>query len=210
MNGTLLFGPIGPEMIVILGVLVLLFGANKIPKLARSAGQATNEFKKGREELEEDITEIEENVGDLTDRRGRYSLYKQIERQVDREVTSPILQNARRYGREYVGDRVSDIRAADGTWAGDTYRTGLTTDNEVVLAHEYGSGQYGSGNGPYKITPGGDNEALSFEVNGYPVAVEYVVHPGVQVGRRHYGSADPRNDTVLADVLGLCGLTHVS
>ena len=56
MYGTLLFGPIGPEMIVILGVLVLLFGANKIPKLARSAGQATNEFKKGREELEEDIT----------------------------------------------------------------------------------------------------------------------------------------------------------
>jgi len=50
MNGTLLFGPIGPEMIVILLVLILLFGANKIPKLARSVGQATNEFEKGRDE----------------------------------------------------------------------------------------------------------------------------------------------------------------
>ena len=50
-----LFGPIGPEMIVILLVLVLLFGAQKIPKLARSAGEATNEFQKGREDIEEEL-----------------------------------------------------------------------------------------------------------------------------------------------------------
>lgn len=50
-----LFGPIGPEMLVIVLVLVLLFGANKIPKLARSAGEATNEFKKGREDIEEEL-----------------------------------------------------------------------------------------------------------------------------------------------------------
>lgn len=52
-----LFGAIpgGPEMIVILLVLVLLFGANKIPKLARSTGQAMGEFKKGRQEIEEEI-----------------------------------------------------------------------------------------------------------------------------------------------------------
>ena len=53
----ILFGPIGPEMIVILFVLVLLFGANKIPKLARSSGEAIGEFRKGREELEEEIKE---------------------------------------------------------------------------------------------------------------------------------------------------------
>lgn len=51
-----LFGPIGPEMLVIVLVLVLLFGANKIPKLARSAGEATNEFKRGREDIEEELT----------------------------------------------------------------------------------------------------------------------------------------------------------
>lgn len=50
-----LFGPIGPEMIVILLVLVLLFGANKIPKLARSVGEATNEFERGRDEIEEEL-----------------------------------------------------------------------------------------------------------------------------------------------------------
>jgi len=39
-----LFGPVGPEMLIILLILVLLFGANRIPKLARSTGQALTEF----------------------------------------------------------------------------------------------------------------------------------------------------------------------
>ena len=55
-----LFGPIGPEMLIILLVLVLLFGANKIPKLARSTGEAMGEFKKGREEIEEELNEVTE------------------------------------------------------------------------------------------------------------------------------------------------------
>ena len=37
---------------------VLLFGANKIPKLARSSGQAIGEFQKGREELEQELDDI--------------------------------------------------------------------------------------------------------------------------------------------------------
>jgi len=53
-----LFGPVGPEMLIILLVLVLLFGANKIPKLARSTGQAMGEFKKGREEIEDELNEM--------------------------------------------------------------------------------------------------------------------------------------------------------
>lgn len=57
---TPLFGAIpgGPEMIVILLVLVLLFGANKIPKLAKSTGQAMGEFQKGREEVENELQEM--------------------------------------------------------------------------------------------------------------------------------------------------------
>jgi sec-independent protein translocase protein TatA len=38
---------IGPEWIVVLLVIVLLFGAKKLPELARSLGRSTSEFKKG-------------------------------------------------------------------------------------------------------------------------------------------------------------------
>ncbi|HLA92099.1 MAG TPA: twin-arginine translocase TatA/TatE family subunit [Actinomycetota bacterium] len=37
----------GPEWIVVLVILVLLFGAKKLPELARSVGKSTSEFKKG-------------------------------------------------------------------------------------------------------------------------------------------------------------------
>ena len=51
--------PAGPELLIILLVLVLLFGANKIPKLARSTGQAMGEFKKGREEVEDELKQMQ-------------------------------------------------------------------------------------------------------------------------------------------------------
>lgn len=41
-----------PETIFILFIVVLLFGAKKIPELARGVGQSLGEFKKGREESE--------------------------------------------------------------------------------------------------------------------------------------------------------------
>ncbi|RLM75914.1 twin-arginine translocase TatA/TatE family subunit [Halorubrum sp. Atlit-26R] len=52
--------PAGPELLIILLVLVLLFGANKIPKLARSTGQAMGEFKKGREQVEEELKDMQD------------------------------------------------------------------------------------------------------------------------------------------------------
>jgi sec-independent protein translocase protein TatA len=62
MVGTLLqIGMPGTqEMMIILLIAVLLFGANKIPKLARSTGQAMGEFKRGREEIEDELQEIKE------------------------------------------------------------------------------------------------------------------------------------------------------
>ncbi len=35
-----------PELILILGIALLLFGANRIPEIARSMGSAVNEFKR--------------------------------------------------------------------------------------------------------------------------------------------------------------------
>jgi sec-independent protein translocase protein TatA len=41
---------IGPEWLVVVGIVVLLFGAKKLPELARSMGKASSEFKKGIKE----------------------------------------------------------------------------------------------------------------------------------------------------------------
>jgi len=56
--------PAGPELLIILLVLVLLFGANKIPKLARSTGQAMGEFKKGREQVEDELKQMQNDDDD--------------------------------------------------------------------------------------------------------------------------------------------------
>jgi len=52
------------EMMVILLIAVLLFGANKIPKLARSTGEAMGEFQKGREEVEQELEEMRDGEGE--------------------------------------------------------------------------------------------------------------------------------------------------
>ena len=43
-----------PEIIGILIIVLLLFGSTKLPKLARSLGEASKEFKKGVEEGQKD------------------------------------------------------------------------------------------------------------------------------------------------------------
>jgi sec-independent protein translocase protein TatA len=58
-----LIGPIGgPEMIMIFVVILLLFGAKKLPELARGVGKSMGEFKKAREEFEREITRSEDEV----------------------------------------------------------------------------------------------------------------------------------------------------
>lgn len=53
-------GPIGgPEMIMIFVVILLLFGAKKLPELARGIGKSMGEFKKAREDFEYEITRAE-------------------------------------------------------------------------------------------------------------------------------------------------------
>ena len=39
-----------PELLIVLIVVLVLFGGSKLPKLARSLGQAQNEFKQGIKE----------------------------------------------------------------------------------------------------------------------------------------------------------------
>jgi sec-independent protein translocase protein TatA len=46
--------PGGPELIIILLVILLLFGSTRLPQLARGMGKSISEFKKGISEGEKD------------------------------------------------------------------------------------------------------------------------------------------------------------
>lgn len=45
----------GLELLMVMFVVLLLFGANKLPELARGLGRATREFKKATSGVEEEI-----------------------------------------------------------------------------------------------------------------------------------------------------------
>jgi len=43
---------VGPDMMVVLLIVLLLFGAKKLPELARGMGRAVKEFSAARDEIE--------------------------------------------------------------------------------------------------------------------------------------------------------------
>ncbi len=47
--------PGAPEILLILVIVLVLFGAKRLPELARGLGQSMNEFRKAREEFESEI-----------------------------------------------------------------------------------------------------------------------------------------------------------
>lgn len=52
----------GIEIAAIIGIIILLFGASKLPELARASGQATKEFERGRQQSEQEVEELREEL----------------------------------------------------------------------------------------------------------------------------------------------------
>ena len=50
-----MFGLGAQELLLILLIVILLFGAKKIPEIARGLGKSVAEFKKGARDLDEEI-----------------------------------------------------------------------------------------------------------------------------------------------------------
>jgi len=48
---------VGPDMMVVLLIILLLFGAKKLPELARGMGRAVKEFSAARDEVERELTQ---------------------------------------------------------------------------------------------------------------------------------------------------------
>lgn len=160
--------------------------------------------------IETDIASLEEGVEDFngladgldqyTEHGAENSVWDAIETVVDDEIQNPVLKRARQRAKRHVGGRTSTIVPFQGEWVSDdTYRSGIGSDNEVVIAHENGSGIYSTG-GEYVITPGAGNDVLAFEANGEQVVTKYVVHPGVRGKRFMQKSLSERTDTIARSV----------
>ena len=52
----LAFGiPGGQDLLILLVIVLILFGAKRLPELARGLGQSVNEFKKAKEEFDKEV-----------------------------------------------------------------------------------------------------------------------------------------------------------
>jgi sec-independent protein translocase protein TatA len=57
------FGPLGtPELIIIAILILVLFGAKKLPTFARSLGKSMGEFKKAKDEFEKELHSAQEEA----------------------------------------------------------------------------------------------------------------------------------------------------
>lgn len=54
--------PSGWEWLILLAIVLLVFGAKRLPELARSVGKSMNEFKKGMNESKEPEDEVAGDV----------------------------------------------------------------------------------------------------------------------------------------------------
>jgi sec-independent protein translocase protein TatA len=63
MNPTVAFANLGgPELLIIFLVVLLLFGAKKLPELARGLGKSVKEFKKAQEEFEQELKRTSDDL----------------------------------------------------------------------------------------------------------------------------------------------------
>ena len=56
--------PSMPELLIVLAIVVLLFGAKKIPDLAKGMGKGIKDFKKAIKDDDEDIKEVASKAAD--------------------------------------------------------------------------------------------------------------------------------------------------
>lgn len=62
LNGLAFLQNIGfPELLVILLIVLLLFGAARLPEIARSLGKSIHAFKQGVKEVEKDVEEMKKS-----------------------------------------------------------------------------------------------------------------------------------------------------
>ncbi len=73
-----MIGGLGPsELLIIFALIMLLFGASKLPELARSMGTSMGEFKKAHKESELSLKEFESFIKNTNSETEKTSTIKQ-------------------------------------------------------------------------------------------------------------------------------------
>ena len=95
-------GSVGPtELIIVLTIILLLFGAKRIPELAKGLGSGIREFKKGTSgQAEKDQLDEKEKEGELASGAGEDNSRMQEEagreERTDERTGEPVDQGAKR------------------------------------------------------------------------------------------------------------------
>jgi sec-independent protein translocase protein TatA len=71
----------GPDLIIILLIILVLFGAKKLPELARGMGSAIKEFQKAKDEFTDELHSAGKTDAAKTDVRPAPNTVPQIENQ---------------------------------------------------------------------------------------------------------------------------------
>ncbi len=67
----LFFGMRGAQLIFIIVVILLIFGASRLPKIMRNMGRGVHQFKQGLEDAKEEMNKPIRRAGDSDDRDSR-------------------------------------------------------------------------------------------------------------------------------------------
>ena len=76
------------EIVLIFLAVIILFGASKIPELARSLGMATGEFKKAQQEADRELKDVEKSLKEGGSKQEDSDKVKQMAKDFGIEVES--------------------------------------------------------------------------------------------------------------------------
>jgi sec-independent protein translocase protein TatA len=79
----------GPDLIIILLIILVLFGAKKLPELARGMGQAVKEFQKAKDEFSDELHNAGKNEPPKPDVRTAQASVPRIENAPGGSATQP-------------------------------------------------------------------------------------------------------------------------
>jgi sec-independent protein translocase protein TatA len=79
----------GPDLIVILLIILVLFGARKLPELARGMGQAVKEFQKAKDEFSDELNKAGKSEDAKPETRAAQATVPRIENAQPGTATHP-------------------------------------------------------------------------------------------------------------------------